>query len=365
MGQADMAIPPISDSNRLLVPMNATCSLITTCVLLSAGMPPISQCFFSSYELDLQKNRELSDPVLLIRQRAVKALCDYLHDHEHIAESINEGVISSLDKLLSDPDIPCRAYATECFVVLCQHELGRVAFLENNILSSFFKLIKLTEVDIVRLNAHKAIELLSTSPDGADQIVEHGYIPLLIDCARDEVVEIKLIVMDTLNRCLSANTSKGLDAHGVGLFTALLGHENAEVRSRASQNILRLCVDPVGKQKVLEDETIPALIGILTGDSDKAMASAAGALAFICTTTHGRYTALNAGAIPYLLKLVDHSNSRVRVNALKVITCLSETPEGRRILLDHLDVITPHEHDQNAAVAKHAKIAVSVITWKP
>lgn len=50
-----MAIPPISDSNRLLVPMNATCSLITTCVLLSAGMPPISQCFFSSYELDLQK----------------------------------------------------------------------------------------------------------------------------------------------------------------------------------------------------------------------------------------------------------------------------------------------------------------------
>lgn len=67
-----------------------------------------------------------------------------------------------------------------------------MAFLENNILSSFFKLIKLTEVDIVRLNAHKAIELLSTSPDGADQIVEHGYIPLLIDCARDEVVEIKV-----------------------------------------------------------------------------------------------------------------------------------------------------------------------------
>lgn len=49
--------------------------------------------------------------------------------------------------------------------------------------------------------------------------------------------------MDTLNRCLSANTSKGLDAHGVGLFTALLGHENAEVRSRASQNILRLWYD--------------------------------------------------------------------------------------------------------------------------
>ncbi|VDQ00579.1 unnamed protein product [Trichobilharzia regenti] len=38
-----------------------------------------------------------------------------------------------------------------------------------------------------------------------------------------------------------------------------------------------------------------------------------------------------------LLILVDDENSRVRVNALKVITCLSETPEGRRILLDHLN----------------------------
>ncbi|VDP83478.1 unnamed protein product [Echinostoma caproni] len=263
-------------------------------------------------------NRELGDSELLIRQRAVKALCDYLHDHEHIAEAVKEGIIRSLDKLLSDPDVPCRAYATECFVVLCQHELGRMAFLENDILSSFFKLIKMTEEDIVRLNAHKAIELLSTSPSGAEQIVEYGYVPLLIDCAREENVEIKLFVMDTLNRCLSVNTQKGLDAEGVALFTKLLGYESSEVRYRAAQNILRLCVDPLGKQKALDDETIPALVGILTGDSDKAMASAAGALAFICTTTHGRYTALNAGAIPHLLNLVDHPNSRVRVNSLKV-----------------------------------------------
>ncbi|CAH8481525.1 unnamed protein product [Dicrocoelium dendriticum] len=85
----------------------------------------------------------------------------------------------------------------------------------------------------------------------------------------------------------------------------------------------------------------------------------------ICTTNHGRYTALNAGSIPHLLTLVEHERSLVRVNALKVLTCLAETPEGRRILLDHLDIIEPHQSDVNAAVAKHARIAVSVITWKP
>ncbi|KAF5402754.1 hypothetical protein PHET_03647 [Paragonimus heterotremus] len=310
-------------------------------------------------------NRELRDTVLLTRQRAVKALCDYLHDHEHISEAINEGVFVSLNELLTDPDVSCRAYATECFVVLCQHELGWVTFLEHNILKSFLNLIRLTEVDIVRLNAQKAIELLTTSPAGALATVENGYIPLLIDCARDEVDEIKIVVLDTLNHCLSLDTDKGLMSGGMKLFTQLLAHSSKEVRSRAAQNILRLCVNPIGKQEALDNETIPALVALLTDDCEKVKASVTGALSFICTTNHGRYTTLNAGAIPHLLHLVDHETSRVRVNALKVITCLSETPEGRRILLDHLDVIAPHQTDVNAAVAKHAKIAVSVITWKP
>ncbi|KER32858.1 hypothetical protein T265_12728 [Opisthorchis viverrini] len=324
-------------------------------------------------------NHELHDAILLTRQRAVKTLCDYLHDHEHIAEAINEGVVTSLNILLEDPDVPCRAYATECFVVLCrklllfvnlephfsEHELGRVAFLDQNILQSFLNLIKLSEVDIVRLNAQKAIELLTTSPDGALAVVENGYVPLLINCARDEVDEIKIVVLDTLNHCLSFGTTKGLESGGMPLFTQLLSHESPEVRARAAQNILRLSVNPIGKQEALDNETIPALVELLKDNSETVRASAAGALAFICTTNHGRYTTLNAGAIPHLLQLVDDEISRVRVNALKVITCLSETPEGRRILLDNLNTITSHEKDVNAAVAKHAKIAASVITWKP
>ena len=37
------------------------------------------------------KNRELNDSTLLIRQRAVMSLCDYLHDPEHIAEALRCG----------------------------------------------------------------------------------------------------------------------------------------------------------------------------------------------------------------------------------------------------------------------------------
>ena len=67
----------------------------------------------------------------------------------------------------------------------------------------------------------------------------------------------------------------------------------------------------------------------------------------------------------------------------QALTCIAEAPEGRRILLDHIDVVRfqlqleqtrigvvsfqfkARMLDPLVSVAKHAKIAVDVITWKP
>ena len=40
------------------------------------------------------QDRELNDETLLVRQRAVMSLCDYLHDPEHIAEALRVGMFS-------------------------------------------------------------------------------------------------------------------------------------------------------------------------------------------------------------------------------------------------------------------------------
>ncbi|VDP26954.1 unnamed protein product [Schistosoma mattheei] len=307
-------------------------------------------------EKNPRNNRELKDTDLITRQRAVKALCDYLHDPEHIEEAINEGTICLLSFLLKDHDIPCRGYSTECFVIICR----RTAALRHNILESFEPLLDFNQPDVIRLNTHRAIELLTTNLTGVQAVIEAKYIDLLVRC-----VEKEIIVLNTLYHCFSFETEEGLNAGGIPLFTKLLTHSNTEIRTRAAQNILRLCVNLRGKQEALDNETIPALVSLLNDPSEDLKAFSAGALGFICTTNHGRYTTLNAGAIPLLLNLVDDKCSRVRVNTFKVLTCLSETPEGRRILLDHLNKISPHVTDMNAAVAKHAKIALSVITWQP
>ncbi len=85
----------------------------------------------------------------------------------------------------------------------------------------------------------------------------------------------------------------------------------------------------------------------------------------ISITTKGKYTALEAEAVLELVGLVDDPCSEVRLNSIKALTCLSEAPEGRKILLEHVEKIKEHTKDPIPAVVKAAEIAVRVITWKP
>ena len=57
----------------------------------------------------------------------------------------------------------------------------------------------------------------------------------------------------------------------------------------------------------------------------------------ITITTKGKYTAINSGALEPLVNILgDERSTEIRVNALKAITCLSEAPEGREWLSQHV-----------------------------
>ncbi|CAI9744140.1 radial spoke head 14 [Octopus vulgaris] len=83
----------------------------------------------------------------------------------------------------------------------------------------------------------------------------------------------------------------------------------------------------------------------------------------IAITTPGKFKALHA--LDTLVFLTKDQNSEVRTNALKALTCLSEAPRGRKILLNHVEKIQVLTSDPVPAVAKAASIALQVICWKP
>lgn len=336
--------------------------------LISANLPPNIDVTKATLAFGLRAlprlNRELKDPTLLVRQRAVKSLVDYLHDHEHTAAALEEGIVDSLKKLLEDPDITCRQLAAECFFVISQHAIGRQAFLDEDIITPLAALFDDTE-DICRRNAHLALEIVSETPIGAEGIVDAGLIPVLIKKMQSELDEIKLYILDTLHFCCVVNTVDALKTGGMEAFTALLSHPLPTIRAKAARVIADISVPLEGKDKAVDVETIPALVNLLNDANQYVRANATSALGFICITTQAKYTAVGLNAISFLLPLIDDENSEVRVNVLKVITCLAEAPEGRRVIIDHKEDIVHRQDDPIPAVRKHADIAIKVINWMP
>ncbi|ESP02559.1 hypothetical protein LOTGIDRAFT_224792 [Lottia gigantea] len=310
-------------------------------------------------------NRELNDETLLTRQRAVMSLCDYLHDPEHIATALREGIVESLKNLLSDPDITVRQKSTECLFVIAGHAIGRDAFIDHEIIKPVSNLFNDSE-DIARQNAHKALEMIAETPNGAEGIVTCELIPTLVDKLKTEHDEIKVLILDTLHYCMRVDTSKALSSGAMKIFTSLLSHELPIIRSKAARDIMDLSVPLAGKDKAVEEGSVPVLVDLLVkDDSPDVIANSAGAIMTITITTKGKYTAINCNAIEALVKLVNHQSSEVRLNALKALTCLSEAPEGRDVLLLFVDSIKERTEDSVPAVVNAAKIAVKVITWKP
>lgn len=310
-------------------------------------------------------NRELNDRNLLTRQRAVMSLCDYLHDPEHIAEALRCGISESLKRLLTDEDITVRQKSTESLFVIGGHAIGRDAFLDHEIIIPVSKLFDDKE-DIARKNAHLAIEMISETPPGAEGIVNAKLIPVLVEKLSLELEEIKICVLDTLHYCMRVDTEEALKSNAMETFTKLLEHESSIIRAKAARDIMDLSVPLDGKNKAVDVKSVQALVKLLSDPVPDVRANAAGAVMTITITTKGKYTAINdAMAIDPLVKLVDDDISEVRLNALKALTCLSEAPEGRRVLLQHVDKIKARTSDSVPAVVQAATIAVKVITWKP
>lgn len=158
------------------------------------------------------------------------------------------------------------------------------------------------------------------------------------------------------------------------------------------QSVFFLASVPLeGKESVCKAEVVPIFVQLLEDEDAEVRANAAGALMFTTITTQGKasvqwwydnsaqfpsmfslvlfsvgkYAALHSGAIPKLLALVKDNHSKVRLNCIKALTTLSETPEGRKVLLPDVNLIQECLSDSSEVVSRAAAIAEQVIQWKP
>ncbi|NXD85401.1 RSP14 protein, partial [Halcyon senegalensis] len=306
---------------------------------------------------------ELCSPDLLTQQRALMALCDLVHDPENVYQAIEIGFLDSLKTLLLHHDSTVRQKATEILCVMAMHNVGRQGLIQNGVISALSKLLN-DPVDICRKNTHQIFEMMAKLPEGAVDIICARLIPLLVFKLETESDEIQELILSTLSNCLHLEASEALAAGAVTVLKKTLTHSSVAIRSKAAWVLSDIGTHPEGKIVVCE-EVVPALVSLLEDTDPEVQASATGALMFAAVKPQGRFSALGAGAIPPLLKLVAEETSKARLSAIKTLTMLAELPEGRKALLDQTDTFQQCLNDPCKAVKRAAEIAISVIKWKP
>ncbi|XP_030192323.1 radial spoke head 14 homolog [Lynx canadensis] len=309
-------------------------------------------------------NEELQSEDLLTRQKALMALCDLMHDPEHVYVAIDTGCLESLKVLLKDNNDMVRIKTTEVLYIMATHNVGREGFLEHDVILALSSLLNDPQ-SACRKNLHLAFKHVALLPSGAQGIVNSGLIPSLVWKLQREEEEIQGLLLDTLAACLTEDATEALGSHVVPFLKQKLLSTNDDIRSKAARTLIAVSIPLEGKNQVWQHDVIPILVHLLKDRVEEVQANAAGALMYATVTTQGKYAALDTEAIHPLLSLLGSSLSKARLNATKALTMLAEAPEGRKFLQSRVPVFRVLEDDTSEAVRRAAQIAVKVIEWKP
>nr|XP_058896147.1 radial spoke head 14 homolog isoform X2 [Kogia breviceps] len=309
-------------------------------------------------------NEELQSEDLLTRQKALMALCDLMHDPEHVYTAIRIGCLESLKALLKDTNDLVRIKTTEVLYIMATHNVGRDGFLEHDIIHALSFLLSDPQ-SACRENLHLAFKHLAQLPAGAKGIVNSSLIPSLVWKLQREEEGIQELLLDTLAACLMEDATEALASRAVPFLKEKLLSANSNIRSKAAQALIAVSIPLEGKNQVWQHNVIPILVHLLKDKEEEVQANAAGALMYVTVTTKGKYAALDMEAIGPLLELLHSSLSKARLNAIKALTMLAEAPEGRKLLQSHVPTFRALKEDTSAAVQRAAQIAVKVIEWKP
>nr|XP_014030317.1 unnamed protein product [Salmo salar] len=271
---------------------------------------------------------ELQDPQLCIRQRALAALCDLVHDPKRAYEAIHKAfltwdVVAPLSDLLDEP------------------------------------------VDACRKNMHRALKMVAEFPAGAVCMVTLGLVPRLVLKLPVEQEEIRALILATLSYCVRVDALPALASNGVPMLRNQLSHPSPDIRRAAASAMLGISVPSEGKHKVCEEGVFPVLVKLLSDCDPGVTASAAGTIMNTAIITKGKYQALKAGAIPPLLELVGSEDRAVCANALRALTALAEAPCAREQLLEHLPLLKTRLNHPASIICRAAATAIRVISWTP
>ncbi|KAL7291398.1 hypothetical protein TKK_0014991 [Trichogramma kaykai] len=316
--------------------------------------------------------RELGSHDTLIVRQAVTTLADLVYDPVKIVEAKKHHIPTKLAMLLQSNDPYIRERVTMTFKTMAQHAVGLELILQNRTiianLSSCFK----DQLAAVRFQAALAVEMLVLDCEAAQQLSVCGFVESINSRLCSELKYILVVHLRILNELLHQSIKRQcVDLGMLANLTALLKRQSEDVLCGALACLALLCQDPCARDLAIEADLLNTLKTLVLEDDRVSVNTEAALCAcLVSIATKGKLRLLQLEMTSPLVQLALNKcrycrNPRLLLAIIKLLTNVSEAPEGRRLLLEkhYCDIVGIEVG--NELVEQHRQILLDTINWEP
>lgn len=318
---------------------------------------------------------------LVHRQKALAMIDKLVSAPIELAKFLQVGIVPALNAGTRDADGTVRSLASHVLVVVAKDKHGRERMLQAGSIPVLQDLLADSE-QVVRAHACQALSALCIDYQHActSDVIARGTVQLLVERAGQEDEMVLPHALHALKMCLlhTDGLEKAVRHGAIDAMATLLSSGAWEVRAAACRNLFCLAVPMDGKYGCLDEGAVPGLlprlVELLSDSSVEVRAEALGALSAITISVPAKHKCIDCGAadaIPELLES-ETSTDAVRINAVKLLASLAESPTGRAMLLRCVDVLERieaggfpmrnAEHDK--LMLEQAEIAHKMLVWQ-
>ncbi|KAJ3324374.1 Radial spoke head 14 [Blyttiomyces sp. JEL0837] len=314
--------------------------------------------------------QEFARDSLFDNQKSLVFMARLLHNPENVSQALSEGIVPLLMGCVTDVDLCIKQQSTECMSILANHAVGRAALVAGNVLTSLAKLMDDPD-DLVRKNLHEVIMKVAKIDEGVQGILVYNLLPMLVAKVSKERMDVQVLILETLYSCLRHGKEpwiprEAINCDAMAVLTNLLKNEPVtETKVAAAKCVMMLSFHKVGKELATKTDTINVLILLLSDRKSEVRAAAAGALMSITIDCDAKKHLVRENAVGTMIELLDDKNPSVLLNVIKLITNVAEDYRGRFQLHSCVKKLETFYDSPNKQLSQAARRAVQVITWRP
>lgn len=224
--------------------------------------------------------------------------------------------------------------------------------------------------DAVRYKAQLVVEMISLSPTAAAALNCADYLFLILRLlgGSPKTQDEKTIVfhLATLKMLLESDVKEeALRHNAMNILLEKADSENEKIKALALDCIALLCHCPAGRAEAADKDVGVILCKKLFDPSMEVKAKVAGALAFATIQSDMRKKLCKKCTVEVLVKILENfHNSEGQMMAMKVLSNLSEEPEGKSLVKSMKVQIRQVFTGNDKEVERHKKMLIYLLKKK-